>query len=196
MPNEALNSWQRPISNHPLRRVFSFQKEIMTTDIQIVQIAIDGEPRASTQAISSGYELQHKNVMALLRRYMSEIEELGRVDFEKLPFETNGGIQTHEVALLNRDQTMLLLSFMRNNAKVVEFKVRLIQQFRRMAEALQNRDMTMWDRRLKFEARDQASKTLGSHGSKLMHARRKEKPALEEDRRLIEAEMEPPLFLN
>ena len=169
----------------------------MTTDIQIVQIASDGEARASTEAIASGYELQHKNVMALLKRYMSQMQGFGLLAFEMRarPIGQHGGGDI-EYALLNERQTMLLLTLMRNSKNVVEFKVRLIQEFCRMAEALQNRDMTMWDKRLKFEAKDQASKALGSHGSKLMHARRKEKPALEADRRLIEAEMEPPLFMN
>ena len=166
------------------------------TNHQIVQISSDGEARASTDSIANGYDLQHANVIKLVRKYQCEIEGLGRVGFENRPFETNGGVQTREVAMLNERQTMLLLTLMRNSSKVVTFKVQLINEFCRISEALRNRDMTMWDKRLKFEAKDEASNALGSHGSRLMHTRRKEKPVLKTERMRLIEEMERPLFVN
>jgi phage regulator Rha-like protein len=164
----------------------------MTTS-QIVSIANDGEARASTEAIATGYKLQHKNVPSLLKRYTNEMEGFGLLAFETRL--NNQGSPT-EYALLNERQTMLLLTLMRNSVKVVAFKVQLIQEFCRLAEALQNRDMTMWDKCQKFEAKDKASKALGSHGSRLLHTRRKEKTPLDSERIQIETEMETPLFMN
>lgn len=165
----------------------------MQTNHQIVQIASDGEARASTEAIATGYELQHKNVLSLLKRYTTQMRGFGEVAFET---RLNSQGSPTEYALLNERQTMLLLTLMRNSVKVVEFKVQLIQEFCRITDALKNRDMTMWDKRLKFEAKDKASRTLGTVGSRLMHTRRKEKPILETDRLRIIEEMEQPLFTN
>jgi len=53
-----------------------------TTDLQIVQIDEDGEPRVSTESIAAGYGLQHKNVLALLKRFLSHMMTLGVVAFE------------------------------------------------------------------------------------------------------------------
>ena len=51
-------------------------------DFQLVQLATDGELRVSTEAIALGFQLQHKNVLSLLRRYLPEIESFGLVAFE------------------------------------------------------------------------------------------------------------------
>jgi len=174
----------------------SKRKAPMNQSSQIVQIATDGEARASSGTISEGYDLQHASVIKLVRRHRPQLEAFGGVGFEIQPFETQGGVQHREVALLNERQTMLLLTLMRNTQKVVAFKMQLIQEFCRIAEALRNRDMTMWDRRLKFEAKDKASRALGTEGSRLMHARRKEKPELNADRLRILEEMERPLFTS
>lgn len=160
---------------------------------QIVQIASDGEPRASTEDIASGYGLQHASVIKLVRRYAGDLASFGEVRFE-IRLTQQG--TPREYALLNERQAVLLLTLMRNTVKVVKFKVQLIQQFSRMAAALENRDTTRWERRIKFEAKDSQSRALGSHGSKLMHTRRKEKPLLEADRLTFIADMEPPLFVN
>lgn len=163
----------------------------------IVQIAQDGEPRASTEAIAAGYELQHKNVLSLLKRHQHSLQAFGPLAFEtRVAERAQGGGAPTEYALLNERQTMLLLTLMRNTAKVVAFKVQLIQEFCRMNAALQNRDLGMWERRLRFEAKDEASRALGSHGSRLMHTRRKEIPPLKIERAAIVNDMERPLFAH
>lgn len=162
--------------------------------ITIVALSDDGELRASTDVIADGMHQQHASVIKLVRRHQLRLNAMGRVGFEIQPFETNGGIQNREVASLNERQAAFLISLMKNSAKVVEFKFDLINEFYRMREALQNRDMNIWERRLRFESKDEASRSLGSRGSRLMHTRRKEIPPLKAERAAIVNDMERPLF--
>lgn len=57
-------------------------------------------------AIAEGIGLDHKVVIRLIRKYESDFSELGRVNFESSPFETNGGIQERDIAILNEDYSL------------------------------------------------------------------------------------------
>ena len=45
------------------------------------------------------------------------------------PFATCGGTQSREVAILNEQQAILLISFMSNTPKVVDFKIKFVKAF-------------------------------------------------------------------
>lgn len=95
----------------------------------IVQVADDGVPTTTSMRIANGTEVQHKNVMELIRNNLADFEEFGRVAFETRPFDTAGGAQSQTVAILNEDHATLLLTYMRNNAIVKDFKKRLVREF-------------------------------------------------------------------
>jgi phage regulator Rha-like protein len=101
--------------------------------------AEDGDPVTTTLVIAQGTNSEHRAVLQLLRAHLTRFEEFGLVAFEMQPFETAGGTQRREVAVLNEYQASLLLTFMRNNEVVIDFKVQLIQAFRRTREELQQR---------------------------------------------------------
>lgn len=90
---------------------------------------INGVAVASSAAIADGTENQHKNVLELIRTYRADLEEFGGVAFETQPFETPGGLQRREVALLNEEQSTLLITYLRNNEIVRGFKKRLVRSF-------------------------------------------------------------------
>lgn len=166
-----------------------------TLNFPLVNIADNGELCASTEAIALGYGMNHRAVLQLLKRYMAQIEIFGPCAFEvRVAQRAQGGGTPVEFALLNEHQAMFLLSLMRNTAAVVEFKVRLIQEFARMAETLHNRDLTMWERRIRLEAKDLTSKAKGSMGSKLMLGRKKEIPQIDTERFLLDSAMQPTLL--
>lgn len=108
------------------------------SEIQTIDIVEDaeGELRVSSLIIAGRTELQHKNVLELVRKNLSQLSAFGGVAFETRPFETAGGTQMREFALLNEPQSTLLMTFMRNSPVVVAFKVELVKQFYRMREAL------------------------------------------------------------
>lgn len=90
----------------------------------------NGQAVTDTYIISVGVNYPHKNVIALCRKHIESLKKFGGVEFIIQPFETAGGTQKREVAILNEDQATLLMALMQNNETVVAFKVRLIQAFR------------------------------------------------------------------
>lgn len=64
-----------------------------------------------------------------MRKYTKQLSIFGRVAFETRPFETAGGVQEREIALLNEGQSTLLITFMRNTERVIDFKVALVKAF-------------------------------------------------------------------
>lgn len=97
--------------------------------MNIVTLNAIGEPTTTSLAIADGVGNQHKNVMELIRQNIGDFEEFGRVTFETRPFETNGGVQSKELAILNEPQATLLLTYMRNNEIVKRFKKQLVKAF-------------------------------------------------------------------
>ena len=100
----------------------------------IVQVA-DGEPTTTSMRIANGTRVQHKNVLELIRGNLADFEEFGRVAFETRPFDTAGGAQMREVAILSEDHATLLLTYMRNSDIVRDFKKRLVREFSRLRRA-------------------------------------------------------------
>ena len=90
---------------------------------------VGDEARTDTLTIAEGTETQHKNVIALVRKYLVDLEEFGLVAFETRPFETAGGVQNREVALLNQEQFTLLGTYLKNTETIRAFKKQLVKAF-------------------------------------------------------------------
>ncbi len=159
-------------------------------------VIVDGEPLASTQTICKGMKAQHASTMKLLRKHQKALERFGRVRFEIQPFETNGGTQSREVALLNEQQAALLISLMRNTPSVVCFKADLIAEFFRMRDALTQRGYDLWKQLQAAIAQEVESKIRASFGSHLMLERKKEKAPLLARIESLNAEIQPGLPLH
>ena len=93
------------------------------------------EPFTNSIAVAEGTEIQHKNVIELVRKHADSLMEFGSLAFETRKcgdsaFETrNSQGRPTEVALLNEPQATLLLTFMRNSETVIRFKVALVRAF-------------------------------------------------------------------
>lgn len=107
----------------------------MFHDIELVRDA-EGDPRVSTATIAEHSEVQHKNVLELVRKNIEDFEDFGRVAFETRTFDTLGGPQKREVAMLNEPQSTLLITFLRNTAIVKAFKKALVKAFYDMRRQL------------------------------------------------------------
>jgi len=169
---------------------------ILQTFDNLVSVSNDGEPRASSYVIAAGMLQQHRSILQLVRRHESLLSEFGRVAFEVQPFQTAGGTQYRDVAMLNEQQATLLISFMRNSAKVRDFKVALVKEFYRMRDALHMRDLSLWERRLRLETRDASSAAKASVGSKLMLGRKRELPDIRSERALLQSAQQPSLLTH
>lgn len=95
----------------------------------IVKKSNENELVVSTLDVAEQTQNEHASVMKLVRTYLNDFETFGGVGFEIEPFETAGGNQSREIALLNENQSALLLTYMRNSEIVRSFKVRLIKEF-------------------------------------------------------------------
>ncbi|MCT2042642.1 phage regulatory protein/antirepressor Ant [Pseudoclavibacter alba] len=102
----------------------------------IVTMTADGEPRVASFVIAERTENQHASVLRVIRDNLDDFEAFGRVGFEIAPFETAGGTQRREIAMLNEQQATLLMTFMRNSEIVKAFKIELVKQFYKIRQAL------------------------------------------------------------
>lgn len=100
---------------------------------------VNNEAVTTSLAIADGVGNPHKSVIRLIRDNVNDFNEFGRVRFEMRPFETAGGPQNKEYAILNEQQSALLLTYFRNNDTVKAFKKALIKAFFEMRDALNNR---------------------------------------------------------
>ena len=165
---------------------------MQTTGFPLVT-PIEGEPRASTEVIAIGVEQGHRGVMQLLRKHQASFEAFGKVQFQT---RLNRRGSPTEFAMLNEHQSGLLIAFMRNSPRVIEFKVNLIREFFRMREALSQREQSLWQQMQALIAREVESKVRASFGSHLMLKRKSEIPGFEAEHDRLSSEIQPPLFLH
>lgn len=102
----------------------------------IVQVS-DGVATTTSMRIANGTQVQHKNVLELIRHNLDDFNEFGLVAFETRPRpagQHGGGDVT--VAVLNEEHATLLFTYMRNNDIVRDFKKRLVREFYAMRKAL------------------------------------------------------------
>lgn len=168
----------------------------MQQHIEPLVSVISGEPLASSLVIARGMKAKHKNVLELIRRHEPTLTEFGRVAFETRTFGTAGGRQRREVAMLNEQQAALLISLMRNSEEVVAFKVRLIREFYRMRDALNQRTQNLYQQLQTLVAEEVETQVKASFGSHLMLERKRAIPELRARRERLEAEIQPSLHLH
>lgn len=102
----------------------------------IVQAADDGTPTTTSMRVANGTNNEHRAVLQLIGDNLADFEEFGGVAFEMQPFDTAGGTQTRRVAILNEEHATLLLTYMRNNPIVKDFKKRLVHEFSALRRAV------------------------------------------------------------
>lgn len=96
--------------------------------------AYKDEAFTNSLIIAEGTGVEHRAVIQLIATHKKHFEELGRVTFQMLPFDTKGGIQKVKICRLNEQQATFLITLMRNTPVVVEFKKELVKQFFEMRE--------------------------------------------------------------
>ena len=60
--------------------------------------------------LAKGAGVEHRAVIQLITTHLDDVSEFGRVTFQMLPFETNGGIQKIKICRLNREQATFVIS--------------------------------------------------------------------------------------
>lgn len=92
-----------------------------------------GQPVTTTLAIAEGTANTHESVIKLVRTYITDLQEFGEIRFE-IRFNQQG--RNTEYALLNEQQSSVLITYMRNSDIVRKFKVALVKGFFEMRDKL------------------------------------------------------------
>lgn len=92
---------------------------------------VDGEPRVDSRFIAKQLGVEHKATYQLVRIYRADLEQLGLLPFEMEAVKIEGGRGTKSVkfALLNEDQSYLLLTYSQNTPQARALKIRLVRTF-------------------------------------------------------------------
>lgn len=108
----------------------------LNPETSLVHSGENGVLITTSLIVAEGTGAQHRAVLQLIKQNQQDFEEFGRVEFEMQPFETAGGTQKRRVAILNREHAILLMTYMRNNDVVRQFKKNLIHAFTDMEKRL------------------------------------------------------------
>lgn len=96
--------------------------------------AYKDEAFTDSMILADGAGVDHSSVIRLITNHKDDLAEFGRVGFQIVPFETNGGTQKVKICRLNEQQATFLISLMKNTKPVVAFKKELVRQFFCMKE--------------------------------------------------------------
>lgn len=98
--------------------------------IEVVEVL--GTPTVSSIIVAERLDIQHKNVLELIKKHLKTIEKsFGRVALQTHAFETAGGWQHRSVNYLTEDQALFVSTLARNTEKVVDFKALLVKSFQK-----------------------------------------------------------------
>lgn len=100
-----------------------------------IVFARNGQALTTSAIIAEGVNVQHKNILAILRDYRADFEEFGIFAFETRKLNEGRG-RPETFALLNEQQATLLVTYCKNTEVVRKFKVALVKAFFEMHERL------------------------------------------------------------
>ena len=108
-------------------------------------VSIEGEQRISSALIADSIGTTHKVANNLIRKYLSRLEVFGELPFKKALGERKN------LAYLNEDQAIFLMTLSKNTEKVVEFNHQLVTAFsnlrRKQAIVDENHAKAEWQER-------------------------------------------------
>lgn len=109
---------------------------------KLVEVSED-QPVTTSLIIAQVLNRPHHGVIQLVRQHEDSLSVFGSLAFEMRDGQSEafemrrGAIKPLAVAILNEQQATLLISFMSNTPKVVDFKIRLVKAFYEMRKKLE-----------------------------------------------------------
>lgn len=107
---------------------------------QLVQAIGKDEPRIDTRVLAEHLGSKHHSVFALVKKYQDDFQTFGKVRFQIEPLANSKTGQKERFALLNEDQSYLLLTYSRNSKRVRPLKVKLVKAFSEARKAASQHD--------------------------------------------------------
>lgn len=179
-------------------RANTTQKELLMNAkfnpvIKLVDVQ-KGEPTTTTLQIALGLGIQHASVIKIVRTYLPDFQEFGRVGFEIQSFATGGGEQTRKFAIMNEQQATFLMTLMRNSPRVIEFKKALVKSFFEAKALLQTDYFALIKQREALSAKLDCEKDIASACGKGLSAWRKQRDCLATAIANVDRQIQPCLF--
>ena len=126
------------------------------------------DARIDSKRLARQLNTNHHNTLALIVKHKPDFEQFGKVLFQTEPLPDSRTGQKEKFALLNEDQSFLLLTYSRNTARVRGLKVKLVKAF---GSARRAADMRQTDYLPVYHALHDQIKTLaaGSPSERFIH---------------------------
>ena len=164
-------------------------------DLSEFVVLSDTTLTTDSRRVAKHFKKRHDNVLRDIDR-LDCSQNFRLLNFEEVIEDyTNGkgGTQKSRVFRITKDGfAILAMGFTGKDAML--FKEQFINAFNAMSDQLQRLGNDLWAQRLDLERREATSFMWASFGGKCMQTRRREKPLLENERDILEEEMQPALF--
>lgn len=161
-------------------------------DLSEFVVLSDTTLTTDSRRVAKHFKKQHHHVVQKIEGLACSAEFLSS-NFSRVAYEHKGN--TYVGYEMTKDGfVMLAMSF--TGSEAMKAKEAYIKAFNSMAEQLQRIGDGRWEQRLDLEKREATSFMWASFGGKCMVRRKHEKPLLQNERDLLEAEMQPSLLLD
>lgn len=95
-----------------------------------------------SMVIANGTGNQHESVVTLIKKYQTDFEDFGNIEFSDLKSGKRG--RPTKLAKLNEEQATLLMTYLDNTEVVRKFKKELVRQFYAMRRFIFERQTQGW----------------------------------------------------
>ena len=112
-------------------------------------INYNGTPATTQDKVSVLTDNNEQSVQRLIRTYEADLREFGELNFHNVQVKAGLGLTYRKVYCLNEQQATLLLTYMKNTAKVREAKKILVKAFYDMRQKLQECQINGYKSQLK-----------------------------------------------
>lgn len=160
-------------------------------DLSEFVVLSDTTLTTDSRRVAKHFKKAHSSVLRAIDN-LDCSQGFSQCNFAPRDFIDTRGKQQREIRMTKDGFMFLAMGFKGPDA--AKFKERFINAFNNMAEQLQQIGNSLWAQRLELEKREATSFMWASFGGKCMQTRRREKPLLENERDILEAEMQPALF--
>lgn len=133
------------------------------------------EPFTTSLVVAEGTGNQHESIMRLVRNHENRFNRWGEIRFSDLKSGNPLGGRPTVFAELNEQQATFLITLLKNNDIVLDFKAELVDQFFKMRELLRRQNTPNWltvrqssklsNRKLTDAIRDDLIPTARANGS-------------------------------
>ena len=157
-------------------------------------ISVSGDRLTTdTMAIARRFGKQHSKVMRAATALRKQTGAWGVANFGETQHIDPQNGQSYRRMTITKDGFMLLVMGF-TGAEALKVKLQFIAAFNAMAQQIQSNKQGVWQQMQALIAKEVNSQVRASFGSHLMLSRKREIPALRDERTLLESAIQPSLL--